>query len=168
MVRCMVCSKIKRRDRLLVPKFGCFIKHLCLKKCYVARLEMIIGGYNVNPNKEHVKNEKLHSSIRHDTIVDLRHIFVKFGCEVCTPSLADITTIHYLLAKFLMEVLNFFLFAKIYFTKEKVKILTSPLSKNNTHSCFHSFFLPLSPCFCVCFMTMEDWEPFLFLIVLFS
>jgi hypothetical protein len=35
MVRCMVCSKIKRKDKLLVPKFGCLIKHLCLKKCYV-------------------------------------------------------------------------------------------------------------------------------------
>jgi hypothetical protein len=145
MVMCMVCSKIKRKDKLLVPKFGCLIKHLCLKKCYVARLKMVVGGYNVNPNKEHVKNEKLHPSIRHDTIVDLKHVFVKFGCEVCITSLANITTIHCLLARLLVEVLNFFLFVKIYFTK----ILTSPLNKNNTHSCFHSFFLPLSPCFCV-------------------
>lgn len=145
MARGMVCSKIKRRDKLLVPKFGCFIKHLCSKKCYVGRLEMVVGGYNVNPNKEHVKNEMLHSSIRHDTIVDLRHVFMKFGCEVCTPSLADLTTIHYLLARLLVEVLNFFLFAKIYFTKEKVKFLTSPVSKINTHFCFHSFFSPPIP-----------------------
>jgi hypothetical protein len=118
----------------------------------LCRLEMVVGGYNVNSNKQHVKNEKLHCSIRHDTIVDLRHIFVKFGCEVCTPSLADITTIHCLLTRLLVEVLNFFLFAKIYFIKEKVKFLTCPLSKKNTHSWFHSLFLPLSPCFRVCFI----------------
>ncbi len=137
---------------MLIPKFGCFIKYLCLKKCYVARLEMVVGGYNVNINKEHAKNEKLYFSIGHDTIVDLKHVFMKFGYEVSTPSLVDITTIHCLPTRLLVEVLNFFLFVKIYFIKEKVNFLTSPLSKNNTHSCFHSLFLPLSPCFCVCFI----------------
>jgi hypothetical protein len=43
---------------------------------------MVLGGYNVSLNKEHVKNEKLYSCIGHDTIVDLRHVFLKFGCEV--------------------------------------------------------------------------------------
>jgi hypothetical protein len=39
MVRCKICSKIKEKKKLLVPKFYSLIKHARLRKLSITRLE---------------------------------------------------------------------------------------------------------------------------------
>jgi hypothetical protein len=70
-MRCNVCSKIQRRNKLLVPKFDYLIKHLNLRKFSFARLGVAISAYYVKHNNAYVKNEKLYASTMHDMIVDL-------------------------------------------------------------------------------------------------
>ncbi len=71
MVKYKACSKIERRDELLVPKFDLLIKHSSFENHNVAKPRAIIGAYYVNPNNAHVKNEILYISTWHGTIVDL-------------------------------------------------------------------------------------------------
>jgi hypothetical protein len=59
MARCMVCSKIEGKNKLLIPKLDFFIKHSSLRRCSFARCGVTIFAYYVNPNNAHMKNEKM-------------------------------------------------------------------------------------------------------------
>jgi len=43
MVKCNVCFTIERRDKLLVPKLDSLVKHFGLKKCIIAKPNIIVG-----------------------------------------------------------------------------------------------------------------------------
>ncbi len=69
MVKCRVCFKVQRRDKLLVPKLDSLIKHSRMRKCTIAKLGVARGQYFICPTNSHVKNDKLFTTRGLDTIV---------------------------------------------------------------------------------------------------
>jgi hypothetical protein len=68
MVKCRICSKVKGKDKLLVPKLNSLIKHSGMQKCTIARLGVVIRQYCICPTNSHVKNEKLFATRGLDTV----------------------------------------------------------------------------------------------------
>jgi hypothetical protein len=63
-------SKIKRKDKILVPKFDSLIKHLGFKSS-VMKLGVAIDTYHVNLVNAYVNNEKLYAFTRCDIVEQL-------------------------------------------------------------------------------------------------
>ncbi len=62
MVKCHVCSQIKDKEKLLVPKFDNFQKHVGRCKCKVAKPNCNVGQYYMSIESQHAKNEQFFCS----------------------------------------------------------------------------------------------------------
>jgi hypothetical protein len=69
MVKCKICTNIKGREKLLVPKLNSLIKHSSLRKCIKVRPRIIIGKLYICPINVHVQNKKLYASKGWDNVV---------------------------------------------------------------------------------------------------
>ncbi len=71
MVKCWVCYKVERRDKLLFLKLDFLTKHSGMQKCTIVGPRVVVGQYSTYPINSHVKNEKL-LTVRGLDIVDVQ------------------------------------------------------------------------------------------------
>lgn len=65
-VRCKVCTKVKGREKLFVPKFDSFQKHVGWRKAKRASRGNEAGSLYFSSDSQHTKNERLFASLGRD------------------------------------------------------------------------------------------------------
>jgi hypothetical protein len=70
MVRCKVCFIVESKERHREPKLDSLVKHSSLWKHTFVKPSFIIDQFYSCPSYRQVKNEKLITSIRCDTVFD--------------------------------------------------------------------------------------------------
>jgi hypothetical protein len=54
-IRCMICTNVEQKEKLLVPKLYGFYKHSGRRKCKHAKLGLKVGEYYISPHNQHAK-----------------------------------------------------------------------------------------------------------------
>jgi hypothetical protein len=92
MVKCRICSTIKRRNKLMVPKLDCLIKHWKVKKCTLAKLGLVSNNifWNLLTNMYKMKScmcpkglKMLLFNLRMERKMEKKYIYSLLYCGIC-------------------------------------------------------------------------------------